>query len=264
MDIMKKLRDELAELDRELKLVLPKMIREAASHGDLSENAEYEAAKQRQVWVNARMGHIRQRLQALSLINFNDIPTDRVGFGSRVTVEDVDTGERKTFRLVHPEEVDAERRDSSRWSRPIGHALAGKEAGGEPHHPPPGRRQGVRGGQVDHHPRHRRLTTDSPLPWSGVPFSRAAPCRLGRLPGQEAGGGPLRRNGHRGGLLVPVVDRLDGVRSRLEAHQQPWPVVGVDLEYALPGRVADRHRHLRQQLARCRWRRPPSAGNRPA
>ncbi len=126
MDIMKKLRDELAELDRELKLVLPKMIREAASHGDLSENAEYEAAKQRQVWVNARMGHIRKRLQALSLINFNDIPTDRVGFGSKVTVEDVGTGERKTFRLVHPEEVDASKGFISMES-PIGHALAGKE-----------------------------------------------------------------------------------------------------------------------------------------
>jgi transcription elongation factor GreA len=126
MDVMKKLRDELAELDRELKLVLPKMIREAASQGDLSENAEYEAAKQRQVWVNARMGNIRSRLQALSLINFNDIPTDRVGFGSTVTIEDVDTGEQKTFQLVHPEAVNPNLGMISMES-PIGHALSGKQ-----------------------------------------------------------------------------------------------------------------------------------------
>lgn len=130
MDILKKLQDELSALERELKHVLPKQIREAASHGDLSENAEYEAAKQRQQWVNARMGHIRKRIQSLSLVDLKRLPPDRVAFGSTVTLEDVQTGVTKVYRLVHPEEVDASKGFISVQS-PVGQALTGKQAGDE-------------------------------------------------------------------------------------------------------------------------------------
>ncbi len=128
MDIVKKMQQELAALERELKHVLPKLIREAASHGDLSENAEYEAAKQRQVWVNARMGHIRKRIQSLSLIDLKRLPKDSVGFGSTVSLEDAVTGQEKVFRLVHPEEVDAAKRLISVQS-PVGQILVGKKEG---------------------------------------------------------------------------------------------------------------------------------------
>ena len=82
MDILKKLQEELTALDYELKHVLPKQIREAASHGDLSENAEYEACKERQSTLNARLGQINKRLAELSRIDVTGIPKDRAGLGS--------------------------------------------------------------------------------------------------------------------------------------------------------------------------------------
>jgi transcription elongation factor GreA len=130
MDVLKKLQEELSALDYEMKHKLPLMIREAASHGDLSENAEYEAAKQRQQWVSARMGHLRQRMQSLSLVDLKKMPTDRAAFGSTVTLESVESGETKTYRLVHPEEVDASKGLISVQS-PVGQALTGKQEGDE-------------------------------------------------------------------------------------------------------------------------------------
>lgn len=126
MDVIKKLRDELAALDKELKFVLPKAIREAASHGDLSENAEYDAAKERQRWVSARMNHLRKRIQSLSLVDMKRLPVDRAAFGSTVTLEEIETGQLKTYRLVHPEEVDPAKGLISVQS-PVGRALVGRQ-----------------------------------------------------------------------------------------------------------------------------------------
>jgi transcription elongation factor GreA len=128
MDVIKKLRDELDALEYEFKNVLPKVIREAASLGDLSENAEYDAARQRQRWVDARMGQLQQRIQALSLIDLKKIPTDRVAYGSTVELEDIKTGEAKVYRIVHPEEVDAPKGLISALS-PVGQSLQGKRQG---------------------------------------------------------------------------------------------------------------------------------------
>ena len=130
LPIIKKLEAELEALDREFRITLPRLIREATAQGDLSDNAEYRAAKQRQEFVNARITQLKQRLSGLALINLASIPRDRVGFGSRVTLEDADTGEEKVFRLVMPEEVDAPLGLISAGS-PVGQALVGKQENDE-------------------------------------------------------------------------------------------------------------------------------------
>jgi transcription elongation factor GreA len=130
LPIIKKFEAQLEELDREYRITLPRLIREAAAQGDLSDNAEYRAAKQRQEFVGARIGHIKKRLAALSLVNLSNIPRDRVGFGSTVTLEDAESGEKKVFRLVLTEEVDASQGLISA-SSPIGKALVGKQEGDE-------------------------------------------------------------------------------------------------------------------------------------
>ena len=89
MDIKKKLEAEIAALEYELRNELPKEIHKARLHGDLSENAEYHAAKERQGFVNARLGQLQKRLAEYSMIDFTRIPHDRVGLGSRVVVLDV-------------------------------------------------------------------------------------------------------------------------------------------------------------------------------
>lgn len=130
LPIIKKLEAEIELLDREFRITLPRLIREAAAQGDLSDNAEYRAAKQRQEFVNARITQLKQRLSGLALINLASIPRDRAGFGSRVTLEDADTGEEKVFRLVMPEEVDAPLGLISAAS-PVGQALVGKQVNDE-------------------------------------------------------------------------------------------------------------------------------------
>ena len=130
LPIIKKLEAEIELLDREFRITLPRLIREAAAQGDLSDNAEYRAAKQRQEFVNARITQLKQRLSGLALINLASIPRDRAGFGSRVTLEDTDTGEEKVFRLVLPEEVDAPLGLISAGS-PVGQALVGKQENDE-------------------------------------------------------------------------------------------------------------------------------------
>ena len=130
LPIVKKLEAELEGLDREYRITLPRLIREAAAQGDLSDNAEYRAAKQRQEFVGARIAHIKKRLAGLSLINVANIPRDRAGFGSTVTLEDPDSGEEKVLRLVLPEEVDAAQGMVSA-SSPIGAALVGKQENDE-------------------------------------------------------------------------------------------------------------------------------------
>ena len=128
MDVKKKLQDEIATLDHELKVELPREILKARAHGDLSENAEYHAAKDRQGFVNARLNQLKQRLAELSMIDFSKIPHDRAGLGSTVVVLDIKRDEEITYDLVTSEEADAPNGKVSTTS-PIGRAILGKEVG---------------------------------------------------------------------------------------------------------------------------------------
>src|SRR5579864_5869588 len=125
-DIKKKLQDELTTLEYELHVELPKEILKARAHGDLSENAEYHAAKERQGFVNARMNQLKRRLAEMSMVDFSKIPHDRVGLGSTVVVLDVKKDEEITYYIVTSEEADAANGRIS-TSSPIGRAMLGKE-----------------------------------------------------------------------------------------------------------------------------------------
>ena len=130
LPIVKKLEEEFGALDREFRITLPRLIREAAAQGDITDNAEYRAAKQRQEFVGARLVQLKQRLSGLAMVNVSSIPRDRAGFGSTVTLEDADSGEVKVYRLVLPEEVDAAQGLISAGS-PVGKALIGKQENDE-------------------------------------------------------------------------------------------------------------------------------------
>lgn len=127
-DLKKKLEDEIALLENELRIELPREISKARAHGDLSENAEYHAAKERQGMVNARLGQLRARLRQLSMIDFTRIPRDRVGLGSSVTVLDLTKEEEITYKLVTSEQADVAKGRISTTS-PIGRSLLGKHVG---------------------------------------------------------------------------------------------------------------------------------------
>jgi transcription elongation factor GreA len=127
-DIKKKLQDEITTLDYELHVELPKEILKARLHGDLSENAEYHAAKERQGMVNARLNQLKKRLADISMIDFSKIPHDRVGLGSIVVVLDTKRDEEVTYHLVTTEEADAAHGKVSTTS-PIGRSMLGKEVG---------------------------------------------------------------------------------------------------------------------------------------
>jgi len=127
-DIRKKLQDEIAALEYELRNELPKEILKARAHGDLSENAEYHAAKERQGFVNARLNQLKKRAAEMAMVDFSKIPHDRVGLGSTVVVLDTKKDEEITYRLVTSEEADAANGKIS-TSSPIGRALLGKEVG---------------------------------------------------------------------------------------------------------------------------------------
>jgi len=126
----RKIQEELEGLDREFRIELPRLIREATAQGDLSDNAEYQAAKQRQEFVKARIVHLKERLASLSMINISSVPRGCVGFGSVVSLEDLESGEEKTFTIVLPEEVDAAAGKISVQS-PVGRSLVGKQEGDE-------------------------------------------------------------------------------------------------------------------------------------
>jgi len=130
IDIKKKLQDEIAVLEHELHVELPRDILTARAHGDLSENAEYHAAKDRQGFVAARLNQLKQRLGEVSMIDFTKIPHGKVGLGSTVVVLDVKRDEKVTYQLVTTEEADAANGKISTTS-PIGRALLGKETGDE-------------------------------------------------------------------------------------------------------------------------------------
>jgi transcription elongation factor GreA len=127
-ELKKKLQDEVAALDNELRVQLPREILKARAHGDLSENAEYHAAKERQRFVEARVAQLKKRLADFSMIDLSKIPHDRVGLGSTVVVMDTLKDEEITYKLVTSEEADvANGRIST--SSPIGRGLLGKTAG---------------------------------------------------------------------------------------------------------------------------------------
>lgn len=128
--IVKKYEEEIQQLDRELKMELPKEIKRARELGDLSENAEYQAAKERQRLVQARIGMLRKRVAEISLMNLDRIPHGKVGFGSTVHLRDADNGQALIFQLVMPEDADGEKGWISTAS-PIGRALLNKETGDE-------------------------------------------------------------------------------------------------------------------------------------
>jgi transcription elongation factor GreA len=126
--LKKKLEAEIEALERELHVDLPREIAKARAHGDLSENAEYHAAKERQGIVNARLGQLRARLREVSMIDMTRIPRDRVGLGSTVLVLDSVKEEEITYCLVTVEEADVSKGRISTAS-PIGKSLLGKRAG---------------------------------------------------------------------------------------------------------------------------------------
>lgn len=130
LPIMGRLKKELADLKHELTFKLPKELQTAAAHGDLSENAEYDAAKHRQEFVRSRIAQLEGRIRELAMYTIASIPHGVVAYGSRVTVADVDTGEEVEYRIVFPEEVDAARGHIS-LSSPIGRAMVNKAEGDE-------------------------------------------------------------------------------------------------------------------------------------
>src|SRR5215467_9420886 len=125
--ILKRFNEEIAALERELKVDLPKEIQRAREYGDLRENAEYKAAKERQGIVNARIAMLKKRVGEISLMNLDRIPRDRAGFGSTVHLRS-DNGETIVYQLVMPEDADAERGMIS-TSSPIGKAILNREEG---------------------------------------------------------------------------------------------------------------------------------------
>jgi transcription elongation factor GreA len=127
-DLKKKLQEEIAALEYELRNELPKEILKARAHGDLSENAEYHAAKERQGYVNARLGQLQARLREFSMVDVSKIPRDRVGLGSQVVVLDIKKDEELTYNLVTSEEADVSNGKIS-TSSPIGRGLLGKRVG---------------------------------------------------------------------------------------------------------------------------------------
>ena len=128
--IKQKLKDEIAALEHELHDELPKEIKVARAHGDLSENAEYKYAKERQSFVSARLGQLHQRMADVAMLNLSNLPRDRAAYGSRVRVLDTDKHAEIEYKLVTVEEADATKGLISTTS-PIGKALLGKKVGDE-------------------------------------------------------------------------------------------------------------------------------------
>jgi transcription elongation factor GreA len=127
--LLKRFEDEVAGLERELKMELPKEIQRARELGDLRENAEYQAAKERQTYVQARIGMLRRRMNEIALMNMEKIPHGKAGFGSTVTLRE-STGQQLVYQLVMPEDADGDKGLIS-TSSPIGRALLNREEGDE-------------------------------------------------------------------------------------------------------------------------------------
>jgi transcription elongation factor GreA len=128
--LKKKLQTEIAQLEHELHDELPKELMKARAHGDLSENAEYKYAKERQSFVSARLGQLHQRMAEISMLNLNNLPRDRAAYGSTVRLLDVNKSQETEYKLVTAEEADVSKGMIS-TSSPIGRALLGKKVGDE-------------------------------------------------------------------------------------------------------------------------------------
>jgi len=133
--LIKRFEDEIVQLERELTMELPKEIQRARELGDLRENAEYAAAKERQRFVEARVSMLRMRVSQIQLMNLDKIPTDRAGFGSKLTLRE--NGKQFVYELVLPEDANPDAGLVSVAS-PIGRALVGKEEGDAVVVPTPG------------------------------------------------------------------------------------------------------------------------------
>lgn len=129
-EVKQKLKDEIATLEHELGVDLPKELMKARAHGDLKENAEFKYAKERQGFVSARLGQLKKRLGDMGMLNLSNIPKDRAGYGSSVRLLDLKKSAEVEYRLVTSEEADAEKGLISTTS-PIGKALLGKKVGEE-------------------------------------------------------------------------------------------------------------------------------------
>ena len=127
-EVKRKLEEEVQRIDHELRVTLPKEIQTALGQGDLSENAEYEAAKDRQSTLHARFAQIQKRLADLSRIDVAGVPKDRAGLGSEVTVENLESGEEIRYTLVIPELADGNKSFVS-MAAPVGKALMNRRVG---------------------------------------------------------------------------------------------------------------------------------------
>jgi len=130
LPILDKLDNDLKESQRELQVDIPKAILTAREHGDLSENAEFKAAKERQMFLEARISLLQKRISDVMAINVNQIPKDRSGLGSSLKLKDLDSGELAEYHLVFPEEVNPDEGKISTAS-PVGRSLVGKQVGDE-------------------------------------------------------------------------------------------------------------------------------------
>ncbi len=132
-ELRNKLQAEVERLNHEINFVLPREIEKARAHGDLRENSEYKAALERQQFAQARLSHLRGRLSKLSTVSEDDIPRDRVGFGSRVTVQDLDTKKQETYALTLGEFIEGGEEDGHEIpvsiASPLGKGLLGCKRG---------------------------------------------------------------------------------------------------------------------------------------
>ena len=128
--ILDKLEKDLDEAKRELHVDIPQALKTATEMGDLSENAEYEAAKSRQSFLQSRISQLQKRISDITSINIDRIPKDRSGLGSTLLLRDLNTGEKTKYHLVFPEEVSPEEGKISTAS-PVGRAIMGKQEGDE-------------------------------------------------------------------------------------------------------------------------------------
>ncbi|MFL6276931.1 MAG: transcription elongation factor GreA [Blastocatellia bacterium] len=129
-EIKRKIQEELRQLEAELRTEIPQELKKAVAMGDLSENAEYEAARNRQDYVRARIANLRKRLADLSMIDMSRLPTDRAAYGSTLLLYDLDSSEEVTYKLVMAEDSDFAQNKISTTS-PIGRGLMGKREGDE-------------------------------------------------------------------------------------------------------------------------------------
>lgn len=129
-ELKEKLDGEIERLTHELQVALPRAIQKAVEHGDLRENSEYKSALERQQFVQARLNHLTRRRAELSNIDLSEIPSDRVGFGSRVSVRDLRSKEEETYTLVFGDYIDIDTGQISMAS-PLGKTLLGKQVGDE-------------------------------------------------------------------------------------------------------------------------------------